>query len=89
MLIEYDFDIIKLDMSFVRQIGTGGKAEPVIASLIEGAHSIGMRVIAEGVETAGQVSFLTEHGCDYLQGFYFSKPMPEDEFAHLLDEERS
>jgi EAL domain-containing protein (putative c-di-GMP-specific phosphodiesterase class I) len=48
------------------------------------AHSLRLTVIAEGVETEEQLSFLREHGCDEMQGYYFSKPLPENEFFRLL-----
>ena len=51
------------------------------------AHFIGLKVVAEGVETKEHLDFLTEHGCDYIQGYYFSKPLPEDEFEKMLDEQ--
>ena len=56
-------------------------------SIIDMAHFIGLKVVAEGVETKEHLDFLTEHGCDYIQGYYFSKPLPEDEFEKMLDEQ--
>ena len=50
------------------------------------AHFIGLKVVAEGVETKEHLDFLAEHGCDYIQGYYFSKPLTEEEFEKLLDE---
>ena len=85
---DYDFDIIKLDMGFVQQIGESEKAEGIIHSVIDMAHHMNAKVIAEGVETKVQVDFLVEHECDYIQGYYFSKPLPEAEFEKLLDSEQ-
>ena len=52
------------------------------------AHSLGLGVVAEGVETAAQLGFLARHHCDYIQGYYFSKPLPAAQFAELLRDER-
>lgn len=83
---DYDFDIIKLDMGFVQKIGNA-KVEHIIRAIIQMAHDIGSKVIAEGVETEAQVAFLRENGCNFIQGFYYAKPMPEDVFERMLDEE--
>ncbi len=83
---DYDFDVIKLDMGFVQKIGTSDRADGVIHSIISMAHLIGSKVVAEGVEEQSQFDFLVECGCDFIQGYYFSKPLPEEEFARLLDE---
>lgn len=86
-VIEFDFDIIKLDMEFVRKIGTSPKADAVVTSIIDMAHRIHMQVIAEGVETKAQAEFLKSADCDYFQGYYYGKPMPKDEFLELLSKE--
>ncbi len=82
---DYDFDILKLDMGFVQKIGLNRKNNNIIISLIELAHRLDLKVIAEGVETKEQADFLRNYGCDYFQGFYFSKPLPQEEFEALLD----
>lgn len=84
-IADYDFDIIKLDMAFIKKIGKNAKIESIIHSLIDMAHHMKAKVIAEGAETEEQVNFLREHDCDYIQGFYFSRPLPEEEFVKLLD----
>jgi len=84
---DFSFDILKIDMGFIRKIGTSQKADGIITSIIDMAHFIGMKVVAEGVETQEHLDFLTSHGCDYIQGYYFSKPLPEEEFEKLLDEQ--
>ena len=88
-ITEYDFDILKLDMGFVRKIGKNSKIGSVIHSIIDMAHHMDMRVIAEGVETEEQISFLRRHGCDYVQGYYYSKPLPMEDFAKMLNEQQS
>ena len=82
---DYDFDILKLDMGFVQKIGLNKKNNNIIISLIELAHRLDLKVIAEGVETKEQADFLKNYGCDYFQGYYFAKPMPQEEFEALLD----
>lgn len=82
---DYDFDIVKLDMGFVQKIGTTTKANAVIQAIIDMAHAIGSKVVAEGAETGEQVGALREMGCDYIQGFYFSRPLPQEEFEALLN----
>lgn len=82
---DYSFDIAKLDMGFVQQIGKGEKIKSIIHSIIDMFHHMNVKVIAEGVENETQLDFLRRHGCDYIQGFYFSKPLPQDEFEKLLD----
>ena len=84
MLETFDFDVIKLDLGFIRKIGINVKAESIIASTIALAHLIGAKVTAEGVETEEQLQFLREADCDYIQGYYFYKPMPEEEFINIL-----
>ena len=84
-LRDYDFDIIKLDRGFVCRIGDSEKNEKIITSLLDMAKKMGLKVIAEGVETKEQVELLKENNCDYFQGFYFYKPIPEEEFIKLLD----
>ena len=84
MLETFDFDIIKLDIGFIRKIGINDKAEAIIESTIKLAHSIGAKVTAEGVETDKQMKFLLNADCDYIQGYYFFKPLPETEFARIL-----
>lgn len=86
-LLVDDFGILKLDMGFVRNIGLNRKNNNIIISLIELAHRLDLKVIAEGVETKEQADFLRENGCDYFQGYYFSRPMPQEEFEALLDEQ--
>lgn len=85
---DYDFDIIKLDMGFVQKIGNP-KVENIIRAIINMAHDIGARVIAEGAETKEQVDFLRAKDCDYIQGFYYARPLPEKEFERLLDAEEA
>ena len=88
MIQNYNFDIMKIDMSFVRKIENNAKTRSIIRCIIEMAHSMGVKLVAEGAETQAQVDFLRDNGCDYIQGYYFYKPMPEEEFVKLLDENK-
>ncbi len=84
MLESFSFDIIKLDMGFIRKIGKNSKVESIIITTIGLAHMIGAKVTAEGVETELQYKFLKSYDCDYIQGYYFHKPVPEAEFEKML-----
>ncbi len=86
-LQNYDFDIIKLDMGFVSKIEDSEKTRKIIVAIIDMAHRLGSKVVAEGVENRKQYIFLLEHNCDYVQGFYFYKPMPLDKFEELINDD--
>lgn len=83
-LESFEFDTIKLDMGFISQIGKNPKAESIIKHTIGLSHDIGAKVVAEGVENRNQLEFLQSMHCDMIQGYYFYRPMPEEEFAKLL-----
>lgn len=86
MMSDFEFDVMKLDMGFVHKLGTSKKNNSILISMIELAHRMDMKVVAEGVETEEQLDFLRRYGCDFIQGYYFSKPLPEEEFVKLLDD---
>jgi EAL domain-containing protein (putative c-di-GMP-specific phosphodiesterase class I) len=75
--------IIKIDQSLISSI-SDDKTRAVIADTIKMIKSIGMEVVAEGVETADTAQWLIDNGCDYIQGFYYAKPMPEDQYIEFL-----
>lgn len=78
---------LKIDKSFVDEIEAAGQgAGPLLASMIALAHSVGHSVVAEGVENSEQAAFLARHGCDELQGYLYSRPVPADQVAALLAE---
>jgi diguanylate cyclase (GGDEF)-like protein/PAS domain S-box-containing protein len=83
-LTRFPIDVMKVDQSFVRNIGKDENSASLITSIISMAHNLRLRVIAEGVETAEQLSFLCRAGIDEIQGFYFSEPLAADAFEQLL-----
>lgn len=83
-LKKFDIDYIKIDQSFVRHLTPDPKDMALCKAIIVMAHELGMKVIAEGVETAQQRDLLTAAGCDYGQGYLWSKPVPPEEFERLL-----
>jgi len=83
-LMDFHIDYLKIDQSFVRDITTNHGSRTIVESMILMAHKLGMKVIAEGIETIEQASILEEAGCDFGQGFYFSKPLPPELFETML-----
>jgi len=75
---------VKLDQSFVRSVAIDPNDEAISKAIIAMAHSLNLKVVAEGVENIEQLSFLKSHQCDEVQGFLFSKPVPKEDFIHLL-----
>ncbi|OYO27808.1 GGDEF domain-containing response regulator [Janthinobacterium sp. PC23-8] len=86
-LKRFPIDVLKIDKSFVDDVTTSSSDAAIALSVISLAHNLHMRVIAEGVETLAQVDFLTEHGCDEMQGYYFSRPLAAEAFTVLLREQ--
>ncbi|MDX1385113.1 MAG: GGDEF domain-containing phosphodiesterase, partial [Thermoanaerobaculia bacterium] len=88
MLRRIPFTHVKIGGCFVREIDAHREVSPLPAAIIGLAHSLGQRVVAEGVETADQLEYLLEHGCDELQGRLLGREMPPAEFESLLGDER-
>ncbi len=78
-------DFLKIDMSFIKNIETSKKDLAIVETIIHFAHNFGLKTIAEGVENERQIKILAELNCDYLQGFYFYKPMPFEEFIEVVE----
>ena len=84
-LRRYPLDVLKVDRSFVADLGEDGTGDDAIVQAIVGmAKALGMRVVPEGVETAGQLARLTELGCDYAQGFHLARPLAAAALQALL-----
>jgi diguanylate cyclase (GGDEF)-like protein/PAS domain S-box-containing protein len=84
-LRKFPVDALKIDQSFVRQISTAGEDTALVTAVIGMARSLGLKVVAEGVQTFEELVFLRAHHCDEVQGFYFSQPLPAEQFAKLLE----
>jgi EAL domain-containing protein (putative c-di-GMP-specific phosphodiesterase class I) len=87
-LKRFPFDRVKIDRAFVKDITTDADDAAISRAIISMAHSLGIRVVAEGVETEAQCQFLRRHGCDEMQGYYFSRPLPPIEITALLLEKK-
>jgi predicted signal transduction protein with EAL and GGDEF domain len=83
-LLRYPIDTLKIDQTFVREIGRKGRSGPVISALVAMAHRLDLHVVAEGVETARQEAFLRREACDALQGFRLARPMEAAALERLL-----
>jgi diguanylate cyclase (GGDEF)-like protein/PAS domain S-box-containing protein len=83
-LRDFPVDALKIDQSFVRQISTAGDDTTIVKAVIGMARSLKLRVIAEGVETREEVAFLRAYQCEEAQGYFFSPPVPPQQFAKLL-----
>ncbi|MBR1450826.1 MAG: EAL domain-containing protein, partial [Lachnospiraceae bacterium] len=84
-LKEMPLDVLKLDADFFRNDDGDGRGQIVVSEAIKLAQNLKMRTVAEGVEEKNQVDFLAEQGCDMIQGFYFAKPMPKDEYEERMN----
>lgn len=83
-LKQFPLDKIKIDKSFIDGLNTNPNDAAIARTIIAIAHILGLKVVAEGVETINQIEFLQQHQCDQIQGFYFSKPLDEENIIQLL-----
>jgi len=83
-LQQFPLDALKIDRSFIRRITANPDETSIVSAIIRMGQSLNLRVIAEGVETAEDLAFLRANGCDEAQGYYFSRPVPPEQFAALL-----
>lgn len=84
----FPFDKVKIDQSFVREITSSTQDAPIVTAVIGMAHNLGIKVLAEGVETEAQCAFLRNNMSDEIQGYFFSKPIPSDAAEILMREDR-
>jgi diguanylate cyclase (GGDEF)-like protein/PAS domain S-box-containing protein len=87
-LKRFPVDVLKIDQSFIRDITANGDDAAMVGAIISLAHELHMHVIAEGVETKEQLDYLRMHGCDEIQGHYFSRALPSKEVERILREDR-
>lgn len=87
MLKSIPADTLKIDMRFIDDLESSKRARSILASVVQMAKLLKMEVVAEGVETKFQLDFLNNVGCDYVQGYYFSKPITKNDFTFLLNTE--
>ena len=87
MLKEIEVSVIKIDRHFLEDFINSDKGKKIIVSILGLIRSLGLSSVAEGVETKEQLDFLKEAGCHWVQGFYFSKPIPADDFIRKFDGE--
>jgi len=85
-LKRFPIDKLKIDIAFVREVTSNPDDAAIVLAIINMAHSMKLEVIAEGVEKDAQLAYLRRHGCDEMQGYYFSRPLPELEFEAMLKE---
>lgn len=84
-LKKYDFHTLKIDRSFVRDVPDDNEDKALVEAIMAMAHSLKLEVVAEGVETEDQIEYLSSLGCDALQGFFYSKPLPDKQFRDLIN----
>ncbi len=84
-LTKFPIDALKIDQSFVRQISTVPTDTTIVTTVISMGQSLKLRVVAEGVETQNELEFLQAHNCEEAQGYFFSRPVPAQKFARLLE----
>ena len=83
-LQHFPIDILKVDIAFIREVTTNARDAVITHAIIEMAHTLQLEVIAEGVETGEQLAFLREHGCDQIQGYHLSAPLPVSELEDRI-----
>jgi EAL domain-containing protein (putative c-di-GMP-specific phosphodiesterase class I)/GGDEF domain-containing protein len=83
-LKRFPLDSLKIDRIFITEVGGSATDRAIVEAIVGLGHSLGLQVVAEGIETAAQVDFLRTTGCDLVQGFHFGRPLPADDLATLL-----
>lgn len=88
-LSQFPFDVLKIDRSFICQLPEDDKNRAITIAILEMAHRLNLKIVAEGVETKSQLAFLEEHQCDEIQGYWFSPPLSAKDFSELLHSGKS
>ncbi len=88
-LQRFPLDIVKVDRMFVEELGGGPEGEEIVSAVISLAHALGLKVVAEGVETVEQLDVLRALRCDFAQGYLFSRPLPAEELQAGFGLQRS
>ena len=83
-LRRFPVDYVKIDRAFISGLGDGTEDAAIIQAIISMAHSLGLKVVAEGVENQSQLEFLRSHGCDEVQGYLISRPIEATAMAGIL-----
>jgi EAL domain-containing protein (putative c-di-GMP-specific phosphodiesterase class I) len=83
MLKDLPVDTLKIDMGFVQDVERSGRAGVIMKSVVDMADQLGMEIVIEGVENQSQLNFVRSIGCRNIQGYYYSKPLPLEEFRQL------
>lgn len=85
-LRRFPIDYLKIDKSFINELYNNNEDRVLVKSIISMGHALGIKIVAEGVEDKEQLSILTDLNCDYIQGYYFSKPIPQDEIMSFIQD---
>jgi EAL domain-containing protein (putative c-di-GMP-specific phosphodiesterase class I) len=88
-LRRFPLDELKIDRSFINQVHDSKEDAAIVEAIIALAKALDLKIVAEGVETHSQLSFLQQRGCDEIQGFLFSKPLPKDQFISFVTLEQA
>lgn len=83
-LVRFPLDVLKIDRSFIQHISSLADKQAIVDAIIQMAHRLQMKVVAEGVESGQQVEMLRKMGCDYIQGYYYSRPLPLEELIEFI-----
>jgi EAL domain-containing protein (putative c-di-GMP-specific phosphodiesterase class I) len=83
-LRRFPLDVLKIDRSFVSDLDTSEDAQAICGAILSIAHRLSLDAVAEGIESEQQLAFLTKHGCQFGQGYYFSRPIEPDAIASLM-----
>lgn len=83
-LRQFPCDILKIDRSFIRNLNNDSINPAIVKAIIQMAHSLNLKVVAEGVETEAELAFLCQHPCDEIQGYLFSPPLSASDFEELF-----